>query len=53
MPVTRVDGKIKGNDSPGPLTMKLKDLFWEKRRQGWHATPVDYAVADTAQVDAA
>lgn len=44
MPVSRVDGRIKGNDRPGPLTMRLHDMFWAKRAQGWHATPVDYSV---------
>ncbi|MGE3146684.1 MAG: aminotransferase class IV [Pseudorhodoplanes sp.] len=42
MPVSRIDGRILGNDRPGPLSMRLHDLFWEKRRAGWHATPVDY-----------
>lgn len=42
MPVSRIDGRILGNDRPGPLTMRLYDLFWSKRRDGWHATPVDY-----------
>lgn len=46
MPVSRIDGRIMGNDRPGPLSVRLKDLFWAKRAQGWHATPVDYAAAD-------
>jgi len=43
IPVSRIDGRIMGNDRPGPLSMRLHDLFWRKRREGWHATPVDYA----------
>jgi branched-chain amino acid aminotransferase len=42
MPVTRLDGRIFGNDRPGPLTMRLHDLFWSRRAAGWHATPIDY-----------
>ena len=42
MPVSRIDGRIYGNDRPGPLSSRLRELFWEKRRQGWHATPVEY-----------
>lgn len=42
MPVTRIDDRILGNDRPGPLTMQIRDLYWSKHEQGWHATPVDY-----------
>lgn len=44
MPVSRIDGRIMGNDRPGPISTRLKDLFWKKRAEGWHATPVNYAV---------
>jgi branched-chain amino acid aminotransferase len=43
MPASRIDGRIMGNDRPGPISMKIKDTFWAKRAAGWHATPVDYA----------
>ena len=26
----------------GPISARLRETFWEKRRQGWHATPIDY-----------
>lgn len=43
MPVSRVDGKpIKAGDGPGPISCKLRDLFWEKRAKGWKATPIAY-----------
>lgn len=42
MPVTRIDARILGNGRPGPLTMHLRELYWRKHEQGWHATPVDY-----------
>lgn len=45
MPVSRIDGRIMGNDRPGEITTRLKDLFWKKRAEGWHATPVDYSAA--------
>lgn len=44
MPVSRIDGRILGNDRPGPVSLRLKDLYWRKHDQGWHATPVDYAL---------
>lgn len=45
MPASRIDGRIMGNDRPGPISARLKDLFWKKRAEGWHATPVDYSAA--------
>jgi branched-chain amino acid aminotransferase len=43
MPVSRVDGKpVKGVDAIGPISAKIRDLFWEKRAQGWKATPIAY-----------
>ncbi|MDR6953321.1 branched-chain amino acid aminotransferase [Ancylobacter sp. 3268] len=40
--VSRLDGRILNNDRPGPLTQKLRETYWEKRKQGWHGEPVDY-----------
>jgi branched-chain amino acid aminotransferase len=42
MPASRIDGRIMGNDRPGPISTKIKETFWAKRANGWHATPVDY-----------
>ena len=42
MPVTRIDERILSNDSPGPVTRRLKDLYWHRHKEGWLATPVDY-----------
>ena len=47
MPVTRVDGRILSNDSPGPISRDLKDLYWKRHEEGWMATPVDYEGDDT------
>jgi branched-subunit amino acid aminotransferase/4-amino-4-deoxychorismate lyase len=50
MPVARVDGRILCNDRPGPATMRLHDLFWARRAQGWHATPIDYDTREDGKV---
>jgi branched-chain amino acid aminotransferase len=42
MPVSRLGSRILGNDRPGPIGTKIRDTFWEKRRQGWLATPIAY-----------
>lgn len=43
MPVSIVDGQPIGDASPGPVTMRLRDLYWSKRQGGWHGTPIEYA----------
>lgn len=48
MPAARIDGRIMGNDRPGPISQQVHDAFWSRRAEGWHATPVDYAAAATA-----
>ena len=48
MPASRLDGRILGNDRPGPISARLRETFWAKRAAGWHATPIDYGVADAA-----
>jgi branched-chain amino acid aminotransferase len=42
MPVSRINGRMMGNDRPGPLSSRLKATFWKKREAGWHGTPIDY-----------
>jgi branched-chain amino acid aminotransferase len=42
MPVSRVDERILGNGRPGPVTLRIRESYWRKHEQGWHATPVDY-----------
>lgn len=46
MPCARVNDRIYGNDRPGPISQKLKDLYWRKHKEGWHMTPVNYAQPD-------
>jgi branched-chain amino acid aminotransferase len=42
MPITRVDDRILGNGRPGAITSRIRETYWRKHEQGWHATPVDY-----------
>ena len=42
IPVTRIDGAKVGDGLPGPVTWRLRDLYWRKREAGWHGTRVDY-----------
>jgi branched-subunit amino acid aminotransferase/4-amino-4-deoxychorismate lyase len=41
MPVARVDGvPLRADGGPGPLSRRLRELYWSKREAGWYATPV-------------
>ena len=40
MPVVRVDERVLGNGVPGPITSRLRGLYWSKREAGWLGTPV-------------
>jgi branched-chain amino acid aminotransferase len=40
MPVSRVGGRILGNDRPGPVSMRLKQAYWDRHAEGWHRTAV-------------
>jgi branched-chain amino acid aminotransferase len=42
IPITRIDDKPVGSGHPGPVTKRLDGLYWQKRKAGWYATPVDY-----------
>jgi branched-chain amino acid aminotransferase len=48
MPASRIDGRIMGNDRPGPISSTLRETFWAKRASGWHATPIDYGASAQA-----
>lgn len=43
MPVTRLDGRPVGDGTPGPLTLRLKQLYWQAHEDPALTTPVDYA----------
>lgn len=40
MPVARVDARPLGSGAPGPLTTRLRALYWDKREAGWLGTAV-------------
>ena len=40
MPASRIGTRIMGNDRPGPISLRLKQLYWQRHREGWHRTPV-------------
>ena len=42
MPIRRVDDRILSNDAPGEVTLRLRQRYWEKHLEGWHATAVNY-----------
>ncbi|MDP6705859.1 MAG: aminotransferase class IV [Alphaproteobacteria bacterium] len=42
MAATRVDDRILSNGAPGPTTVRLRDLYWEKKAAGWYGTAVPY-----------
>lgn len=46
MPVSRVGDRILSNDRPGPLSVRLKDLYWRRHEEGWHRTPVRHEPVD-------
>lgn len=41
MPASRIEGRILGNDRPGPLSETLRETFWRRRSEGWRATPIE------------
>lgn len=46
MPVRSVDGTLVGDrEGPGEISIRLHNLYWEKRWSGWYATPVRYELA--------
>jgi branched-chain amino acid aminotransferase len=45
MPITSLDGEPVGDGRVGPLTRRLRDLYWAAHEDPQYATPVDYAAA--------
>jgi branched-chain amino acid aminotransferase len=48
MPVTAIDGEKVGDGRPGPLTRRLRELYWSKKEKGWLGTPIDYRATAAA-----
>ncbi len=42
MPVTEVDGERVGDGEPGPLTLRLREAYWDLHEDPRFATPVKY-----------
>jgi len=40
MPASRVNGTIYGNDRPGPVSLAIKDAYWQMHRDGIYRTEV-------------
>jgi branched-chain amino acid aminotransferase len=40
MPVARIDGRPLGAGTPGPVSLRLRALYWKKREDGWLGTSV-------------
>ena len=49
IPVTRVSDRAIGNGSPGQISCRIRDLYWAKRAEGWHATSVSEVLASSAE----
>ncbi|PLP59071.1 branched-chain amino acid--2-keto-4-methylthiobutyrate aminotransferase [Mesorhizobium loti] len=50
MPAARLDDRILGNDRPGPVASRLREIFWLRREAGWHGLPVNYQLPVPAGV---
>ena len=42
LPVTRIDHQPVGDGEPGPVTTRLKNLYWQRHDEGWQGTAIDY-----------
>jgi branched-chain amino acid aminotransferase len=42
MPIVSLDGRAVGDGSPGPVTLRLRELYWEAHEDARYITPVDY-----------
>lgn len=43
IPITKIDNCRVGAGQIGPVTKRLDELYWSKRRSGWLCTPINYA----------
>ena len=42
IPLTRLDGRILGNDAPGALTLRLREAYWARHDEDPEAVAVPY-----------
>ncbi len=43
IPVVRLDERILGDGKPGPVTMRVRDLYWNRHNAPNEYTPIGYA----------
>jgi branched-chain amino acid aminotransferase len=46
MPVRSIDGENIGDGQPGPVTERMKDLYWGLHDDDTYSTPVNYDLAE-------
>jgi branched-chain amino acid aminotransferase len=42
IPLVKLDNRIVGDGVPGPMTLRVRDLYWEKHHASDERTPIDY-----------
>jgi branched-subunit amino acid aminotransferase/4-amino-4-deoxychorismate lyase len=42
MPVSSIDGQAIGDGQPGPVTTRIKDMYWQLHEDPSYTTPVKY-----------
>jgi branched-chain amino acid aminotransferase len=45
MPVARIDGRPVGDGRPGPVTQRIRELYWAAHEDPKYTTPVNYREA--------
>ena len=43
MPIVSLDGEPVGDGTPGPVTRRLRELYWQAHEDPRYITPVDYS----------
>jgi branched-chain amino acid aminotransferase len=43
MPIVSLDGQPVGDGGPGPITVRLRELYWQAHEDPRYITPVDYS----------
>ena len=44
MPISYINNRVLGVGRPGALSKQLRDRYWQRHSEGWHATPIDYTL---------
>ena len=43
MPIVSLDGRPVGNGKPGPVSTRLRELYWQAHEDPRYITPIDYS----------